>query len=55
MDISEDNLNAAEKIIKTMGYNIDKKIKVSNDYPSFEYDGKIDIFYSNGVFIILQK
>ena len=48
-DISEDNLNAAEKIIKTMGYNLDKKIKVSNDYPFFEFDEKIDIFYSNGV------
>lgn len=48
-DISEDNLNAAEKIINTMGYDIYKKIKVYNDYPFFEYDEKIDIFYSNGV------
>lgn len=48
-DISEDNLNAVEKIINTMGYDIYKKIKVYNDYPFFEYDEKIDIFYSNGV------
>lgn len=48
-DISEDNLNASEKIIKTMGYNIFNKIKVSNEFPFFEYNGKIDIFYSNGV------
>lgn len=48
-DISENNLNAAEKIIKTMGYNVNNKIKVSNEYPFFEYNEKIDIFYSNGV------
>ena len=32
-----------------MGYNIFNKIKISNEFPFFEYNGKIDIFYSNGV------
>ena len=47
-DISQDNLNAAEKIINVMGYKIEQKILVSNDYPFFS-SNKVDIFYSNGV------
>ena len=47
-DISKDNLDAAEHIIKNCGFEIENKIFIKEESPFFETE-KIDVFYSNDV------
>ncbi len=47
-DILLSNLDAAEYIITTMGYTVEDKLLIKNQYPFIDHKN-IDIFYSNGV------
>ncbi len=49
-DINEETLEAATYLLNTMGYTVEKKLLVTENYPFFStLPDCVDIFYANGV------